>query len=452
MNKNLKFIRLFFLSVLLSINTFSQKKLPVNSNPRIDWQELDSIKNEVGDSNKNLTLIERKINNDHLAKKKSKLAEIFLNKYPNDKHFQEVIDMFFHSTFQPEFLKNTISDSISSRINQLHSQLRETKSQEFRNSLLRKIKRSIPIDYNALNQWLQTGNEIAKNILESNNSLESKMNVELKILKRDIGLTLEQYVSLPQINDTKEVDFWNQFDEYYWKPYILRLKVLLKKYSNLEGIASYIQSFIDYVSNYSPSLKEPYWKEFLQMTNDSNELSNQLAFKELRKIAEVNLAAIEFLKVVDPTKPLEMIITDLEGNKIDLANLRGKVVLLDFWSIRCGPCIQEMPHVQALYGKYRKHGFEVIGLAADGDAAKDFILKILEKTKASWPQSLDKSKEATVSYHSLFNISSLPTVWLLDKEGKVVDKEARGKRLEPLIRKYLGLKKTKFDYKNPSFN
>jgi len=50
---------------------------------------------------------------------------------------------------------------------------------------------------------------------------------------------------------------------------------------------------------------------------------------------------------------------------------------------------------------------------------------------------LDKGTGVHVSYHSLYKITRLPTVWLLDKEGKVVDRDARGARLEPLIKKYL---------------
>ena len=93
-----------------------------------------------------------------------------------------------------------------------------------------------------------------------------------------------------------------------------------------------------------------------------------------------------------------------------------------------------------MYDKYRKKGFEVIGLAGDGDKTKKRLLEIIKKQGAIWPQYLDKGKNTNVSYHSLYNINSLPTVWLLNKEGIIVDRNARGARLEPLIRKYLELK------------
>ena len=82
------------------------------------------------------------------------------------------------------------------------------------------------------------------------------------------------------------------------------------------------------------------------------------------------------------------------------------------------------------------------GIAAGGDTEKERVLEIINKQNATWPQRLDKGKDATVSYHALYKIASLPTVWLLNKDGKIVDRNARGIRLEPLIRTYLGLDKS----------
>ncbi|MDO5968735.1 TlpA disulfide reductase family protein, partial [Flavivirga aquimarina] len=152
-----------------------------------------------------------------------------------------------------------------------------------------------------------------------------------------------------------------------------------------------------------------------------------------------NVAAIEALKEVDYSKPLDMVFTAIDGSIVDLNTMRGKVVLIDFWATYCSPCVKEMPHVRAMYDKYRDRGFEVIGIAVDNDAAKERILSILKKTGANWPQRLDKGADATVSLHALYEIKTLPTVWLLNKEGVIVDRNARGERLEPLIREHLGL-------------
>jgi len=92
-----------------------------------------------------------------------------------------------------------------------------------------------------------------------------------------------------------------------------------------------------------------------------------------------------------------------------------------------------------MYDKYRNQGFEVIGIAMDEESAKKRVQEILKKNNALWPQRFEGKGFSGDSYGLLYGINSLPTVWLIDKEGKIVDSNARGEKLEPLIRKYLGL-------------
>ncbi len=435
--------------VCLTTNLWAQTKVDRELKENKDWAVLDSLKNFFGEPKESLSFLEKRKYNDSLAINKSKLAEAFIDKYPNSSRFQEVLNMYFHYTFEPSFIQKNIPDSIVQNVNQTFLKYKQEKSKNVRSQLLNKVYRTIPINNDVLEQWVNKGKEIENNILKSNADLKDKNDIQLKVLNRDLGLALKRYQVL--YKDPKETNFWIVFDRHYWEPFKMRVIALLNKYSSLESMASYVQSFIDYISRYSPDLKELYWKDFFKIASRNDQLINQKAYKLLHKIAKKNLAAIEFLKEIDPNKPLEMKFTDMNGNRVDIANLRGKVVLIDFWSIRCGACIMEMPHVVELYEKYKDQGFEIIGLSADGDGAKESILKILKKYKATWPQSLDKGKDAAVSYHALFNIKSLPTVWLLNKDGIIVDKNARGRRLEPLIREHLGLAKLKFDYKNPSF-
>jgi thiol-disulfide isomerase/thioredoxin len=211
----------------------------------------------------------------------------------------------------------------------------------------------------------------------------------------------------------------------------------METYPDSESLEKYIQSLFDGIKKYSPNLAKTYMEEFFIKTGDSNPLSNKTGIRALHKTLGANLNALNKLEQSEGNMPVEMVFNDINGKKIDLSNMRGKVVLIDFWSIRCGPCIQEMPHVRAMYDKYQNQGFEVIGISADGD--KEQVEQILKKTNANWPQRLDNGKDVKVRFHSLYNITSLPTVWLLDKNGVIVDRQARGERLEPLIRKYLGL-------------
>jgi thiol-disulfide isomerase/thioredoxin len=121
-------------------------------------------------------------------------------------------------------------------------------------------------------------------------------------------------------------------------------------------------------------------------------------------------------------KPLDLKVTAVDGRKVDLAELKGKVVLIDFWATWCGPCVAEVPNVVAAYEKLNPKGFEIIGISFDED--EDALKGFTKKKKMPWVQFFDgqgwKNK-----FGREFGINSVPTMWLLDKQGNLRDLEAR---------------------------
>lgn len=125
---------------------------------------------------------------------------------------------------------------------------------------------------------------------------------------------------------------------------------------------------------------------------------------------------------VDQTKPLDLKFTAVDGTAIDLAKLRGKVVLVDFWATWCPPCREEVPNVVAAYTKYHDKGFEVVGISLDQD--KSALLSFTKAHGMVWPQYFDGNGWDNKVSKS-FGIDSIPAMWLVGKDGKVLTTNAR---------------------------
>jgi peroxiredoxin len=106
-------------------------------------------------------------------------------------------------------------------------------------------------------------------------------------------------------------------------------------------------------------------------------------------------------------------LTDLQGKTWELKNLRGKVVLVNFWATWCPPCRKEMPDLEVLYQRFSGQGLVILAIS-DEDQAK--VVPFISNHKISYPVLLDPGRKV----NELFQVDGLPKSLVYDREGKLV--------------------------------
>lgn len=109
-------------------------------------------------------------------------------------------------------------------------------------------------------------------------------------------------------------------------------------------------------------------------------------------------------------------LTTLDGQTVQLSDLKGKAVMLNFWGTWCKPCRTEMPAMQAAYQKYKAQGFTIaaINIAETDIAASNFAKQV----GISFPIWMDRNREVV----KLYDIGPLPSSIFIDPDGTIVDR------------------------------
>ena len=121
------------------------------------------------------------------------------------------------------------------------------------------------------------------------------------------------------------------------------------------------------------------------------------------------------------------------GAAFDIASLKGKYVLVDFWATWCGPCVAEIPNVKKVYQAYKDKGFEVVGVSLDDD--EDALKKFVADEGLTYPMILDG--EEGHGFAQKYGIFSIPSIFLLDRDGVIIATGLRGDALEKKLKELI---------------
>jgi cytochrome c biogenesis protein CcmG/thiol:disulfide interchange protein DsbE len=123
----------------------------------------------------------------------------------------------------------------------------------------------------------------------------------------------------------------------------------------------------------------------------------------------------------------EFSMKDIDGKAISLADMKGKVVFLNFWATWCPPCREEIPDFVAFYNQNRSRGVEIVGLSVDR-LSPDELRSFVQKNKMSYPVVL-ATKQIINAYEPG---PYIPTTIVIDKQGRIRDKQVGGLNKETL--------------------
>jgi len=147
------------------------------------------------------------------------------------------------------------------------------------------------------------------------------------------------------------------------------------------------------------------------------------------RVAESALHDMDKLAVGMPAPDFEA--TSLDGRPIRLSSLRGKIVLLEFWSTTCPPCLPEIDHLKRIRNEFPLEQVVLIGISMDRELSD--VRKMIADKGIDWPQLCD-AKGSGGLVPLLYNVTGIPRSFLIDRDGRIAIRDLRGDDLEQAVR------------------
>lgn len=246
----------------------------------------------------------------------------------------------------------------------------------------------------ASQEWIQSRNEAIQKI-QANPALSEQINMEMQASLRDFQGVFQTFYSENQNS-----------------PALIAALNVIDPNADFDTFETIINSLN---KNFGQSKKV-------------QELVN--AYKQLR----VKKDADNMFAPGKPAPDFEELMVDRETT-MKLSDLRGKVVLLDFWASWCGPCRKENPNVVAVYNKYKDKGFTVMNVSLDDNL--DRWKQAIEQDGLIWPNHVSDLKKWSSKVGQLYQVRGIPFTVLIDQNGNIVQTNLRGAALEEVVSRLL---------------
>lgn len=200
----------------------------------------------------------------------------------------------------------------------------------------------------------------------------------------------------------------------------LREEYLVVKNNPTSFVSAYLLNV--YKTTWGKERVEPLYQAF------NDKIKNSGYGQSIKSYLELNVNP----KIGDRYADFEL--TDVNGNSIKLSDLKGKIILLDFWASWCFPCRKENKNLVKVYDDYKKYGFEIFGVSSD--KVKEDWLEAIKKDKLIWTNVLGENGDDSKPF-LIYGIYGIPDNFLINSEGIIVARNLRGddlrKKLDELL-------------------
>lgn len=213
--------------------------------------------------------------------------------------------------------------------------------------------------------------------------------------------------------------------------------VKAKKQAHIDYIKSFVKKEQNnevacFALNYlGPLMSEemPYIIDIVKELHESspNSIQINIWYGQVQQYEQQTLAQQEAGLPIGTFAP-NIILQTPQGDTIQLKDLKGKYVLLDFWASWCQPCRQNNPHLVDMYEKFHFQGLEFFSVSLDD--MKEHWVNAIEHDGLKWQYQGCDFKKWNSPIVNNYKISSIPSVFILDKSGKIIAKNLHGKDLE----------------------
>jgi peroxiredoxin len=169
----------------------------------------------------------------------------------------------------------------------------------------------------------------------------------------------------------------------------------------------------------------------IETSTDSSTVAESSGIADVSSILDLAEASGAAVGVDVGNRAPDFTVTTIEGDEVALSDLRGQVVLLNFWGTWCGPCRREMPEFQQVYEDHKDEGFTILALAVRGDTPEK-VVDFRDDFGLTFPLAVDEGDVI----NDMYGIISQPSTFILDEEGVIIYKNL-GITLETQINEIL---------------